>query len=217
MHASTVFYVTAASGHSCEEGCGTVADGASPNAVRAILSMAVRMTGAQGAILTRVSGHTHQPLISIDLSRPLVAGITRQMSHWRMSVRGTSNHLLQFRATNPMFALCTALKSVPQLPLVLSFIMTAENHLDRCTLEDVEGVAAGLADLLAPAQPARPPVLRGVEVPLPTCCVCDEVQNDRGQWLPWQRFVQEAEGRMLSHTFCPHCLLQNYPELTEGV
>ena len=40
--------------------------GGSPAAIRLVLRMAVRMTGAQGAMITHVRDLEHMPVISVD-------------------------------------------------------------------------------------------------------------------------------------------------------
>ena len=193
-----------------------LAPGAPVEAIRIILAMAVRMTGAQGAVLTCVRGQSHLPLASVDLSKVLVSTIVRQMSGWRLENEGTSMHVIPVGGRNPLFAICISVQGpgdAPQPAWVLSFIMTGDNLLDRCSLADLEQLAAELAVLLAPSgQTAAGPA---EEAPLPTCCMCDHLQGEQGQWQPWQRFVQQTTGRMLSHTFCPRCMSSHYPELLD--
>ncbi len=175
----------------------------SSDGIRLMLGMAVRMMGAQGAVITRVLGSEHLPLVSVGLSHLLTAGIARQISGQRRA-GGAGLCLIQFRNRSPLFAIC-----LPAGPhLLVSFILTEDNSLDRCCLADLEDLASELAALIGISRPAM-----DSELPLTACCVCDNVQADSGQWQPWQHLVEQATGRMLSHTFCPRCLSTHYPEI----
>ena len=116
---------------------------------------------------------------------------------------GTTLRLIQFRNRSPLFAICIS----PKPHWAVSFLMTEENSLDRCSLPDLELVASELTALLQPSSAVD------IDLPLTACCVCENVQEDSGQWQPWQRFVEQSTGRMLSHTFCPRCLSTHYPEI----
>ena len=213
MCASAVLHGTTRLGHESDGGSQVFA----LNAVFQGLTQAVQMTGAQGATITRVTGGTYRPLMAVQLSSALAAALLQQMSEWTFE-EGTSVRLIGLRGRSPLFALCIAAKTIDS-QIEISFIMTGENQLEVCSLDELERLAMGLASTLEsvyPSSPLHPHDSHPMDEPIPACCICGDFQNEAGQWGPWQRNVNKMRGRMLTHTFCPRCVSSNYPEL-QGV
>jgi hypothetical protein len=55
-------------------------------------------------------------------------------------------------------------------------------------------------------------ILRGL---LPTCAHCRRVRTETGQWQAMERFVSEHSEAQFSHGFCPDCLAEHYPDITD--
>ena len=202
-------HLTALYYHACDDHRHSVNESVALRAIRLVLALAVRLTGAQGAMVASVAGNRHTPLVSVDLSPSLAAAAARQLCKSRMPEPGASVRLLQFRHRSPMFAICIF---APEASMLVSFLMTEVNLLDRYSMAEFERLAEDLASLAEPTA-SDVSAARFGDTPLPTCCVCQNVQSNEGRWMPWARYLQDAEGRMLSHTFCPQCLESHYPDL----
>lgn len=51
--------------------------------------------------------------------------------------------------------------------------------------------------------------LRGI---VPICSFCKKVRDDNGYWSQVERYVSEHSQAEFSHTYCPKCLKEHYPE-----
>lgn len=56
-------------------------------------------------------------------------------------------------------------------------------------------------------------VLQGI---LPICSCCKKVRNDEGDYIPVDSYVSHHTGAVFSHTFCPDCMLEQYPDYQGG-
>lgn len=52
---------------------------------------------------------------------------------------------------------------------------------------------------------------------LPVCAGCKKIRDDDGHWQPMERYVSERSEAQFSHSLCPDCLRENYPDLAERV
>jgi len=56
-------------------------------------------------------------------------------------------------------------------------------------------------------------VLKGI---LPICSCCKKVRNDEGDYIPVDSYVSHHTGAVFSHTFCPECIQERYPDFQGG-
>ncbi len=52
--------------------------------------------------------------------------------------------------------------------------------------------------------------LRGI---LPICSFCKGIRNDQGYWKKLEEYVSDETEAQFSHSICPQCLEENYPEV----
>lgn len=52
--------------------------------------------------------------------------------------------------------------------------------------------------------------LRGI---LPLCSFCKKIRDDKGYWEQVDMYIQKNSEADVSHSICPDCLKNNYPEL----
>lgn len=55
-------------------------------------------------------------------------------------------------------------------------------------------------------------VLRGL---LPICAQCKKIRDDEGNWIDLETYIEEHSQAEFTHTICPTCKEQLYPELTQ--
>ena len=55
-------------------------------------------------------------------------------------------------------------------------------------------------------------VLQGM---LPICGFCKRIRDDSGGWHQLESYITRHSAAQFSHTFCPECGRQHYPELVE--
>ncbi len=64
-----------------------------------------------------------------------------------------------------------------------------------------------LADLQAALDHVK--TLQGV---LPVCMYCHKIRSDQGAWDKMERYIEAHSAAQFSHSICPDCLQQHYPE-----
>lgn len=52
---------------------------------------------------------------------------------------------------------------------------------------------------------------------LPICCVCKKIRDDKQYWSDIERYIQSHADVQFSHSICPDCLKETYPEYAEDV
>jgi PAS domain S-box-containing protein len=52
---------------------------------------------------------------------------------------------------------------------------------------------------------------------LPICASCKKIRDDHGYWQKLETFVREHSGAEFSHSICPDCMQQLYPEFVPNV
>lgn len=52
--------------------------------------------------------------------------------------------------------------------------------------------------------------LRGI---LPLCSFCKKIRNDKGYWTQVDHYIMEHTDADISHSICPECLIEKYPEV----
>jgi len=52
---------------------------------------------------------------------------------------------------------------------------------------------------------------------LPICAQCKKIRDDQGYWQAVDKYIAEHSGTTFSHTICPDCARELYPELIEGM
>lgn len=50
---------------------------------------------------------------------------------------------------------------------------------------------------------------------LPICSVCKKVRNDKGYWEHVEKYIAMRSSAQFTHTMCPDCHKEYYPELYE--
>jgi len=48
------------------------------------------------------------------------------------------------------------------------------------------------------------------------CCSCQKVRNDAGEWQDVKE-IRQGENTLFSHSVCPMCLVDLYPELVSAI
>ena len=48
---------------------------------------------------------------------------------------------------------------------------------------------------------------------LPICAHCKKIRDDKGYWNQIETFIRERSGAKFTHSICPECASQHYPEL----
>ncbi|MEW5725638.1 MAG: response regulator [Thermodesulfobacteriota bacterium] len=78
--------------------------------------------------------------------------------------------------------------------------------------EDRRRFAAEREHLIAQLQEALAEVktLRGL---LPICSVCKKIRDDSGLWQRIEKYIQDRSEVLFSHSICPDCARELYPEL----
>jgi len=56
-------------------------------------------------------------------------------------------------------------------------------------------------------------ILQGI---LPICMHCKKIRNDKGYWEQVEAYVSRHSEALFSHSICPECMKQRYPELLPG-
>jgi hypothetical protein len=52
---------------------------------------------------------------------------------------------------------------------------------------------------------------------LPTCCVCQKIRDEQGNWHERSEYQADYQGVLFTHTICHECALKLYPEFYEGM
>ena len=52
--------------------------------------------------------------------------------------------------------------------------------------------------------------LRGI---LPICSICKQIRDDKGYWNQIDAYIEEHSDVDFSHSICPKCAKENYPDL----
>mgnify|MGYP001309711541 CR=1 FL=1 len=48
---------------------------------------------------------------------------------------------------------------------------------------------------------------------LPICMHCKKIRNDKGYWEQVESYISEHSAALFSHSICPECMKQQYPDL----
>lgn len=83
-------------------------------------------------------------------------------------------------------------------------------------LIEVESARARQSELLAELSQAYEEV-RTLEGMLPICASCKDVRDDRGYWHQVENFVSHRSSVEFSHSICPDCVRELYPEVADEV
>jgi hypothetical protein len=51
---------------------------------------------------------------------------------------------------------------------------------------------------------------------LPTCCFCQRIRDDQGNWHEINEFREDYQGVLFTHTLCHECALKHYAEFYQG-
>jgi hypothetical protein len=95
------------------------------------------------------------------------------------------------------------LKKVAEIELTLT---CAEEEIERRKKAEAERdqVIQELQKTLSEVK-----ILRGF---LPICSVCKKIRDDQGYWNQIESYIRERSEAVFSHSFCPECLAQHYPD-----
>lgn len=74
----------------------------------------------------------------------------------------------------------------------------------------VTGVVVLLVKFSVDAYTRRIETLRGI---VPICSYCKEVRDDQGYWNQVEAYVAKYTDAQFSHSICPKCLRQHFPEI----
>jgi phosphoserine phosphatase RsbU/P len=73
-------------------------------------------------------------------------------------------------------------------------------------LED--GLSRKVRELSQAVEEVR--TLRGI---LPICSFCKKIRDDQGYWSQVEAYVTRHSGAQFSHSICPECMKEHYPDL----
>jgi hypothetical protein len=51
---------------------------------------------------------------------------------------------------------------------------------------------------------------------LPTCCLCQKIRDNQGNWHERREYQRDYQGVLFTHTFCHGCALIYYAEFYQG-
>ena len=51
---------------------------------------------------------------------------------------------------------------------------------------------------------------------LPICAVCKKIRDDKGYWNRIKAYIRDHSEAEFSHSICPECVKEHYPELDDG-
>jgi hypothetical protein len=71
-----------------------------------------------------------------------------------------------------------------------------------------------LINLSVAAYQKRIETLRGI---VPICSYCKQIRDDKGYWNRVEEYVEEHTEAQFSHSICPSCLEEHYPEEHESI
>jgi hypothetical protein len=54
------------------------------------------------------------------------------------------------------------------------------------------------------------------KVIIPTCCICQKIRDDKGNWHERNEYREDYQGVIFTHTFCHECALTHYAEFYQG-
>ncbi len=104
-------------------------------------------------------------------------------------------------------------------PILIGVQTAVYNHPVGHLIAAVAVTAAIVIALLAGAsaldrKEAERKTLSGL---LPICSHCKRIRNDAGYWSQVESFVADHSEAEFSHSLCPSCLLEHYPEHAETI
>jgi hypothetical protein len=201
------------------------AAGISPPAVVSLfplLDTAAALADAEAAVLSNSGQGFHSLLLAVRLSRGMMKVVVRQMERWVIRTDIPTTHIVSFKHSAPLFVISTPLPLPARTSMiVMSLLTTGESLPANCSLDKIEGIAVGMASLLTIHEESAPRMawvgLKNSAQPLCCCCMCSGIENEHGDWQAWQIYLEEKIGRDLSHTYCPTCLAEHFPEVKEMV
>jgi len=79
--------------------------------------------------------------------------------------------------------------------------------------ERIHGLQAALNQRLHELSEALSQI-RALQGVLPICSCCHKIRDDQGGWKKLELYIQEHSLARLSHSLCPECQSQYYPETT---
>ncbi|MGR3220234.1 MAG: response regulator [Candidatus Anammoxibacter sp.] len=112
-------------------------------------------------------------------------------------------------------ALTTALHAYSDLMMMESYQETLEQEVEKRTLElkEKNDQIAEKKDSLQ-KQLDEIKVLRGL---LPICAKCKKIRKDNGYWEVIETYIHEHTEADFSHSICPECIIELYPEQAESI
>jgi signal transduction histidine kinase len=82
-----------------------------------------------------------------------------------------------------------------------------QSHLEELVEQRTADLQQANASLRAALEDIK--TLRGI---VPICAFCKKIRDDNGYWKQLERYVAEHSDAEFSHSICPECLAQRYPD-----
>jgi len=57
-------------------------------------------------------------------------------------------------------------------------------------------------------------IIDSLEVIIPICSHCKNIRDDKGYWQKVEKYVRDRSHAQFSHSICPECAKQYYPDLS---
>ncbi len=119
------------------------------------------------------------------------------------------------------FEVCERIKARPETAGIPIIFLTAKTE----TEDIVRGFSVGAVDYVTkPFQAAELMArvrthlqLKRLSGLLPICANCKKVRDDRGYWRQVEEYIAEHSDIRFSHSLCPGCVTELYPQLADEI
>ena len=101
---------------------------------------------------------------------------------------------------------------VLDIGIVSGFIMMNSQRLEEELILSRQSLDQTLQELQQTLSEVK--ILSGL---LPICAFCKKVRDDSGYWQQIERYIRDRSDADFSHSVCPECIKEHYPDLADEV